>query len=94
MFSKSDFFFILKLLSEIGFFKCVDESVKLWSKYGANTTYYYQYAYRHRLDYADITQFPIQIDFGKYRLDYSKQIFLAFVNGHLMKTNHQTQKTI
>ena len=34
--------------------------------YGASPTYYYQYAYRYKLDYANIAQFPNQIDFGEY----------------------------
>ncbi|EFX78593.1 hypothetical protein DAPPUDRAFT_105042 [Daphnia pulex] len=53
-----------ELTSDVGFFKPIDESVKLWSKYSAHPIYYYRYGYRHRLDYGDLLQLPFKFDYG------------------------------
>jgi hypothetical protein len=67
MFSKSDFILILKLLSEIGFFKCVDDSVKWLSQYSDQPVYYYQYAHHGQNSLTKLLNVPQDADFGEWK---------------------------
>ena len=55
------------MISDASFFKCVDDSVKLFSKYGKQATYYYNYAHRSQFSLVSTLGVPEDLDLGKYR---------------------------
>ncbi len=57
-----------KLLSEIGFFKCVDDSVKWLSQFSDQPVYYYQYAHHGQNSLTKLLNVPQDSDFGEFCL--------------------------
>jgi hypothetical protein len=53
------------LTSDIGFFKCVDDSVKLLRQYSDQPVYYYHYAHKGQNNLAKIFNAPPELDFGE-----------------------------
>ncbi|XP_046639317.1 venom carboxylesterase-6-like isoform X2 [Daphnia pulicaria] len=74
-----------ELTSDFGFFKPIDESVKLWSKHSAHPIYYYRYGYRHKLGYGDLLQLPFKFDFGVVHGD---ELLLLFTSTGLPLAKH------
>lgn len=54
-----------QLSSDIGFFKCVDDSVKALAQHNAYPVFYYQYAHRGQLSLVEILDIPKDSDFGR-----------------------------
>ncbi|EFX78599.1 hypothetical protein DAPPUDRAFT_105048 [Daphnia pulex] len=53
-----------ELTSDIGFFKCVDDSVKLLSEYSDHPVYYYHYAHHGQNSFVKMFNGPSDMDFG------------------------------
>lgn len=54
-----------QLLSDYGFFKCLDETVELFSQHNRENVYYYYYAHKGKLTFAKYIGIPADMDFGK-----------------------------
>ena len=63
--SQTNFLNLFKLSSDFGFFKCVDETAKLYSKYNRYPTYYYNYGHRAQISFSNFLEIPEELDFGK-----------------------------
>ena len=48
----------------MGFFKCVDDSIKLLSEFNEHDTYYYNYAHKGQLSIISLLNIPNELDFG------------------------------
>ena len=60
-----DLFEIIQLSSDYGFFKCLDDTVKLFSRHNdPHDTYYYYYAHKSNLSYLQLLGIPPNMDFG------------------------------
>ncbi|EFX78589.1 hypothetical protein DAPPUDRAFT_245878 [Daphnia pulex] len=75
---------------DFGFFKPIDESVKLWSKYSAHPIYYYRYGYRHKLGLANLLELPFKIDFGVVHTDELLLMFTS-IGSPLAKHPHDVK---
>lgn len=57
-------FFKTQLLSDYGFFKCVDDAVKLFSQHSRENVFYYHYAHKSKMSFLDSLGVPADMDFG------------------------------
>lgn len=53
-----------QLLSDYGFFKCVDDAVKLFSQHSRENVFYYHYAHKSKMSFLDSLGVPADMDFG------------------------------
>ena len=60
--------FSLQFTSDIGFFKCVDDSVKLLSQFNDQPVYYYHYSHRGQDSITKMLDLPKDSDFGELNL--------------------------
>ncbi|XP_032784694.2 venom carboxylesterase-6 [Daphnia magna] len=74
-----------ELSSDIGFFKCVDDSVKALAQHNAYPVFYYQYAHRGQLSLVEILDIPKDSDFGVAHAD---EILLMFPNYLMPRLSH------
>ncbi len=65
---------LIKMASDVGFFKCIDDSAKLLSQYSDQPVYYYNYAHKGQHSITQMLGVPDDIDFGK-KLILQKKIF-------------------
>ena len=60
----------IQLTADYGLFKCTDESVKLFSQYNKQPTYYYYYSHRGQISFPQLVGVSPEIDLGTYMLAY------------------------
>lgn len=51
-------------MSDYAFFKGIDESVMLFSRYSNERVYYYNYGHRGQLSISRLLNYPAGVDFG------------------------------
>jgi hypothetical protein len=55
------------MASDVGFFKCIDDSVKVFSQYNDQPVYYYNYAHKGQHSITQMLGVPDDIDFGELK---------------------------
>lgn len=54
-----------QVLSDYGFFKCLDDTVKLFSQHSRENVFYYHYAHKSKLSFIEFLGIPSDMEFGK-----------------------------
>ena len=52
------------MLSDVNFFKCIDDSADLFRRYSEQSTYHYHYTHRSHYSLSQFIGAPLDIDFG------------------------------
>ncbi|XP_046639318.1 venom carboxylesterase-6-like isoform X1 [Daphnia pulicaria] len=72
-----------KMASDVGFFKCIDDSVKVFSQYNGQPVYYYNYAHKGQHSITQMLGVPDDIDFG---VSHSDELMLMFTSNFIPPT--------
>lgn len=68
---------IEQMLSDVNFFKCIDDSADLFRRYSEQSTYHYHYTHRTHYSLSQFIGAPLDIDFG---IGHADELVIMFPN--------------